>query len=314
MSGLFGGGGGGGSVETDPLAANLSFAADKTFTFPVWTPLSAPGAPTLGEGVGGNPDGAYDYVITFVTAFGETVAGTIAQITVSAKKVELTDIPLGPTGTTDRKIYRTVGDDQGGDLLLVAALGDNTTTVYTDDTADGNLLAAAPAVNTALTTTAGQAGYLPGVGVIIPSVDGIWLNNATKTRGLINTSQGWTLFDGDYGLFAGAVSYLEDSSGVMTLYTQNAGGTAYSTATFAISGIGLNTTGALSLAAGALQPIEIYQGVNRLLSFDAGKVRMENLPTTTDPDVQGALFTCTAGELAGLLAAGAKHVLMSKGV
>ena len=38
------------------------------------------------------------------------------------------------------------------------------------------------------------------------------------------------------------------------------------------------------------------------------------LPTTTDPNIVGALFTCTASELASLLAAGAKHILLSKGV
>jgi hypothetical protein len=49
-----------------------------------------------------------------------------------------------------------------------------------------------------------------------------------------------------------------------------------------------------------------------LIKGDGTTVFVE-LPTTVDPAVDGQLFTCTAAELAALLGAGAKHVLMSKG-
>ncbi len=63
------------------------------------------------------------------------------------QRVSLTAIPLGATGTTARKIYRTtVG---GATLKLVATIGDNTTTTYTDAIADGSLGANAPSTNTA---------------------------------------------------------------------------------------------------------------------------------------------------------------------
>lgn len=47
--------------------------------------------------------------------------------------------------------------------------------------------------------------------------------------------------------------------------------------------------------------------------MEGGGLDLPELPTTTDPARNGALFTCTAAELAALLGAGAKHVLLSKG-
>lgn len=49
------------------------------------------------------------------------------------------------------------------------------------------------------------------------------------------------------------------------------------------------------------------------IRFRGGPIVADSMPTTTDPSVTGEFFTCTAGELAGLLAAGAKHILLSKG-
>lgn len=62
------------------------------------------------------------------------------------RRVSLTSIPLGQTGVTARKIYRTtVG---GSTLKLLTTLADNTTTTYTDSTADGSLGADVPSTNT----------------------------------------------------------------------------------------------------------------------------------------------------------------------
>lgn len=53
-------------------------------------------------------------------------------------RVQLTNIPLGPVGATNRKIFRKNAgtNTTGGAWKLLTTLGDNTTTVYTDDTAD----------------------------------------------------------------------------------------------------------------------------------------------------------------------------------
>ena len=102
--------------------------------------------------IAGNVDnGAHRYLATFVTADGETQAGTIsAAVTVADKtvngKVELTAIPLGGTVVTSRKLYRTAAG--GSTYLLLATLADNTTTVYSDNIADAALGAGAPSVNT----------------------------------------------------------------------------------------------------------------------------------------------------------------------
>ena len=92
--------------------------------------------------------GYYEYAITFVTANGETVAGTRRSITTTSgnQKVDLSAIPVGPSGVTKRRIYRTaVG---GGALKLVHELADNVTTVYLDEIADASLGVAPPTLNT----------------------------------------------------------------------------------------------------------------------------------------------------------------------
>lgn len=57
------------------------------------------------------------------------------------------DRPVGPSGTTGRKIYRTVNN--GSQLKLVATIADNTTTSYEDHTTDGALGADMPTSSTA---------------------------------------------------------------------------------------------------------------------------------------------------------------------
>lgn len=102
--------------------------------------------------IAGNVDnGAHRYLATFVTATGETQAGTpSAAVTVADKtvngKVELTAIPLGGTLVTSRKLYRTAAG--GTAYLLLATLANNTATTYTDNIADASLGAGAPSTNT----------------------------------------------------------------------------------------------------------------------------------------------------------------------
>lgn len=105
-----------------------------------------------GTPVAGNVDnGAHRYLATFVTADGETQAGTIsAAVTVADKttngKVSLTAIPLGGSLVTQRKLYRTVA--AGTNYLLLDTISNNTATTYTDNIADSSLGAQAPTANT----------------------------------------------------------------------------------------------------------------------------------------------------------------------
>lgn len=113
----------------------------------------APGAITvaLGSGAGNVDNGSHRYLCTFITANGQTQAGDIsAVVTVADKtvngKVSLTNIPLGGSLVTARKIYRTTAG--GSTYLLLATIADNTTTTYTDNTTDSSLGAEAPSTNT----------------------------------------------------------------------------------------------------------------------------------------------------------------------
>jgi len=114
------------------------------------TLAAAPTVALAGSGAGNVENGAHYYKVTFVSPAGETSGGTAsAAATVVDKttngKVALTAIALGPTGTTARKIYRTVaGDPVTGAYLLLTTISDNTTAIYTDNTADASLGAAIP--------------------------------------------------------------------------------------------------------------------------------------------------------------------------
>lgn len=102
--------------------------------------------------VAGNVDnGAHRYAVTFVTADGETQAGTVsASVTVADKtvngQVALTAIPIGGAAVTSRKIYRTAAG--GSTYLLLATIANNTATTYTDNIADSALGVGAPSTNT----------------------------------------------------------------------------------------------------------------------------------------------------------------------
>lgn len=89
--------------------------------------------------------GNYYYAVT-IGGSDEFVCGAVSNtVTPTMGSIVLSHIPLGPAGTTARKIYRTAAN--GTSLLLVATISDNTTTTYTDTIADASLGAAYPSVN-----------------------------------------------------------------------------------------------------------------------------------------------------------------------
>lgn len=115
----------------------------------------APGVITVAlasPAIAGNVDnGAHRYCASFVTADGETQAGTISSaVTVVDKtvngKVALSGIPIGGALVTSRKLYRAAAG--GSSYLLLATIANNTATTYTDNVADSGLGAEAPTANT----------------------------------------------------------------------------------------------------------------------------------------------------------------------
>jgi hypothetical protein len=106
---------------------------------------------------------AYAYKVTYVTAAGETDPshdgyvganyGVIVSMAGADTAIALSRIPVSSDGrVTKRRIYRSQPNGGGGTydtFKLVTTINDNTTTTYTDTTADGSLGVDPPATNTA---------------------------------------------------------------------------------------------------------------------------------------------------------------------
>jgi hypothetical protein len=152
----------GGAAGSEKLLATLGDNTTQSFTDSVPDTLlgaslpgsntagvPAPGAATAAAGAAGSPNGAYKYQVTFVNVAGETTGGVEFTFTAASTHVSLTSVPIGPSGTTSRKIYRTAAAGASGTEKLVGTIADNTTTTFDDNVADGSLGAAIPTTNTA---------------------------------------------------------------------------------------------------------------------------------------------------------------------
>jgi hypothetical protein len=98
---------------------------------------------TLSE-VAGNVDaGAHTYKITFVSSSGETTLGTVSNSVTNDgtnQQVELSDIPISISNAiTARRIYRNKAAGGSFNWYYLDEITDNTTTTYTDNTADADL-------------------------------------------------------------------------------------------------------------------------------------------------------------------------------
>lgn len=115
--------------------------------------IDKPTASTVAVGSATGLTGVYSYVVTYVTANGETEAGIVSSnVTVANQKIAVSGIPTSfMHSVTSRKLYRTTAG--GSTYGLVTTIADNTTTTYTDNTGDGSLGAAPPTLLTAVTGT-----------------------------------------------------------------------------------------------------------------------------------------------------------------
>ena len=114
------------------------------------------GAPFAELNTGANLDASSWYMYKIAFYNGTTYSYSNAKSNpiktgATVRDITLTDIPLGPAGTTQRIIYRTVGDasqaavEADASYYQVATIADNTTTTYNDAVDDTTLLAdAAP--------------------------------------------------------------------------------------------------------------------------------------------------------------------------
>lgn len=133
-------------------------------------------------GAGSVADGAYKYTCTFVNAAGESVEQTPTSHTVTGgpRAVSLSTIPLGPTGTTARKVYRTKAG--GSTYYLLTTISDNTTATYSDTTDDASLPA------TTLPTTMYMTGGAAAAGAKSVLIGATWADTLANLVKAINAS------------------------------------------------------------------------------------------------------------------------------
>jgi hypothetical protein len=168
------------------------------------------GAPLTTEGISGNVDpGLHSWVVTFVSGSGETNPGTnsiplnvIGGSPPVGSQVNLTAVPLGPTGTTARKIYRTVAGNVGN-FLLVGTIADNTTTAFTDNVADSSLGAAAAGVGQITLISAEKIGstiatYAGRVWISIRRVTSFTAPNSTTDFSVVNAGGSFVMTDSSF--------------------------------------------------------------------------------------------------------------------
>lgn len=95
-----------------------------------------PSAPVAAvNAVAGNLNGLYEYVVTFVTAAGETLPGAESNAaSPTNQQVALSGIPVGGPGVIARRIYRD--KDGAGVFRRIAEIANNTATTYNDNITD----------------------------------------------------------------------------------------------------------------------------------------------------------------------------------
>lgn len=115
---------------------------DPTATFRKWGINKPSSAPTVSASGGGGLTGDYLYAITFVnsvTGHESSISPISSSVTASGNSVALSSIPVSTDPQVNkRNIYRTTTG--GAILFLLATINDNSTTTYTDNTGDADLL------------------------------------------------------------------------------------------------------------------------------------------------------------------------------
>lgn len=132
-----------GNAEDGLFATKIAHRYRATLNSAAPKPSSAPSAALAGAGAGNVNNGThaytYSYIINGVETGESAPSGvvTVVDHTVNGQ-VSVTGITTGPSGTTARRVYRTIAGNTGN-RLLVATIADNVTTTLTDNIADGSL-------------------------------------------------------------------------------------------------------------------------------------------------------------------------------
>lgn len=168
--------------ETAPGPASVAVVVDPD---PVQIDLTA--IPTGGAGVDGrkvyrseDAGATYKLAVTIANNVATTATDNTADIsaqadipsanTASDGRAAVSGIPVGATGTTARKLYRTQAD--GSTYNLLATIADNTTTTYADNVADATIVAAAEAPTTNTTADLTVSGSIDAAGGLTSTATG----------------------------------------------------------------------------------------------------------------------------------------------
>ena len=226
----------------------LLYGGDIEFTsVPAPTALTAALITTAG-----NVDaGDHKYVVTYVTDFGETDFGTASNEVTndgSNQQNALSSIPIGAIGdVTARKIYRTKAGNSSNYYLLTT-ISDNTTTVYTDNTADSSL-GASEYQSSRENTTYGK--------IVVDNNPMLWLstrNLAMGTNALDSNETGiFNTAVGSHALTANTSGFWNSAFGSNTLSGNTTGGQNNA---FGFKALTTNTIGSENNAFGA-QALEV---------------------------------------------------------
>jgi len=133
------------TAGTDP---DTTVAGDEPTTLARFA--SPTGAISVASTAGSGTAGTYEWGVTFVNANGETSVGANSAATVMGASwgANLTNIPIGPTGTTARNVYRRQTNG-ANTWVVVGTIANNTATNLTDN---GTGSSAAPSSISTLVT------------------------------------------------------------------------------------------------------------------------------------------------------------------
>jgi len=194
---------------TSDCGINLIFVADAA-------------APTLAlvASAGNVNAGTHYYIVTYVTAIGETRGTLSAVITTDAGHGQVTvTLPVSTDPrVTSRKVYRSKAGDSYYAQCLVATVADNTTGTYTDNIADASLDTTKNAYYRDNTTN--NALTRNGVRVMMPgaqnTIFGLSAGASLTTGGgnaLLGASAGTVLTSGTDNTFLGHFSGMSYTTG-----------------------------------------------------------------------------------------------------
>lgn len=124
---------------THNYQGNLAMEGENSLTLGIIKPLSTC---SVAEGAAGDITGTYKYVITYYRSGNypceSNPSAESAEITVSSKKINLSNIPISPDPKVNaRRIYRTFNN--GEIFYWLADINDNTTTTYEDNYTDADI-------------------------------------------------------------------------------------------------------------------------------------------------------------------------------